>query len=384
MSLIALAVIAAFAIYIMKPEERRRFVPRGLQRLPSVVGDPARFGLLVPAIAAINIIVYFSMATLSGGAGEAEMLVRWGGNYGPRTTNGEWSRLMTSTFVHGGPLHLLATLAGLLQAGVIVERLAGYVTFSAVYVVGGFLASAVSLWLHPVGVSVGASGAVFAIYGFLIATALWGILRPTGVKIPLHVVRSLLPGTALFVGYNVLSGGLTLDAEIAGCAAGFVSGLVLTRDIAERRPAAPRVLAAVAATFTIAAAIAVPLYGLADVRPEIERVVLVENNTAAQYMRAVVRFKTGALSAKDLARVIDRNIVPELQAARTHLSGIGRVPQEQEALVSQAGAFLTLREESWRVRASGLEARNMAALRKADVIELTSRQQLDEMLSVNH
>ena len=379
MSLIAVVVIAAFAIYIMTPQERLRLLPRVVRRSPKAFGDPARFGLVVPAVTGINVILFALMAMAGAALGGPETLVAWGANFGPRTTNGEWGRLLTSMFVHAGPLHLLATMIGLVQAGLIVERLAGRVTFSAVYATAGFLASAVSLWRHPVDVSAGASGGVFGLYGFLAATALWGLASPTGVRIPLQILKTFLPATALFALYSIPSGALPLDAELSGCAAGFLLGLLLTREAGERTPATPRVLAAVGSAFVLAAAIAIPLYGLADVRPEIERMVRIENGTAAQYQSAVGRFRNGLITGKELARLINRNILPELEAARRHLSAIGRIPREHQPLAARAAEFLMLREQSWRVRAEALETHNMATLRRADALELTSRQTLESL-----
>src|SRR5215510_11248376 len=54
-----------------------------------------------------------------------ETLVRWGANYGPSTTNGQWWRLVTAMFVHGGMVSLPINLAALVQLGVILERLIG-------------------------------------------------------------------------------------------------------------------------------------------------------------------------------------------------------------------------------------------------------------------
>jgi membrane associated rhomboid family serine protease len=394
MSLVTLAVLAAFGFYIMKPEERRRLflsVPELIDNAAAVLADRAnrrhdafeealkertRHALVVPAIATLNVIVFVVMFLSSGAQPDPDTLVAWGGNFGPRTTNVEWSRLLVSTFVHAGPLHLLATLVGLLQAGLLMERLAGYFTFAAVYGMAGFFAGAVSLYTSPVEVSVGASGAVCGIYGFLAAISVHGLRRSSGVTIPLRTAAALGPAAALFAAYNLLGRGLPWQGELAGCMAGFVAGLVSTRQLAESKPSPLRVATAVASTFVVAAAVAVPLYGMADVRPEIERMLTVEHGTAERYSAAVERFRKGVISARQLARVIERNIVPELHSVRGHLATLGRIPPEHQALVARAGEFLRLREEGWQLRAKALEAGNMAALRRADMVELQSLETL--------
>ena len=63
--------------------------------------------------------------------------------------------------------------AALVQLGLILERLVGHVTFAAVYVAAGVLASIVSLSDYPMAISGGASGAIFGLYGLLLASSAW-------------------------------------------------------------------------------------------------------------------------------------------------------------------------------------------------------------------
>ena len=48
-------------------------------------------------------------------------LLDWGASVGPRTTNGEWWRLVTSTVLHTSMLHVLVNVAVLLQVGVVAR-----------------------------------------------------------------------------------------------------------------------------------------------------------------------------------------------------------------------------------------------------------------------
>ena len=73
---------------------------------------------------------------------------------GPLTTNGEWWRLVTASFVHTGLFHLLVNVAVLCQLGAVLERLAGRPTFTAVYISAGVFAGLISLSSYPVAVSV--------------------------------------------------------------------------------------------------------------------------------------------------------------------------------------------------------------------------------------
>jgi hypothetical protein len=120
---------------------------------------------------------------------------------------------------------------------------------------------------------------------------------------------------------------------------------------------------AVAAVVAVAAAI--PLRGIADVKPEIERVVALEELTASAYKTAADRFKNGRITAEALAQLIDRTIVPQLKAADARLKELHKVPPEHQPLVADAEEYLRLRSESWRLRAYGLRKTNRAPTREA-------------------
>jgi hypothetical protein len=82
--------------------------------------------------------------------------------------------------------------------------------------------------------------------------------------------------------------------------------------------------------------------------------------------------------------MIDRIILPELQAARVRLTQLDRerVPPEQQPLVIAAGEYFRLREESWRVRAEALRKTSTARLQQADEAERVSLQALNRI--TNH
>ena len=105
----------------------------------------------MPVLVAVNVIVFLMMGWGSDPAAGPESLVAWGASFGPRTTNGEWWRLVASMFVHTGLFQLLVNCAALVQLGLILERLVGHITFAAVYVAAGVLASLVSLSDYPHG-----------------------------------------------------------------------------------------------------------------------------------------------------------------------------------------------------------------------------------------
>jgi hypothetical protein len=117
-----------------------------------------------------------------------------------------------------------------------------------------------------------------------------------------------------------------------------------------------------------------PLNETVDVRPEIDRVIAVESRTAGLYDKEVDRFRRGRITAAALADVIEKTIVPELHVVAGRLRALQDVPPEQKPLIATAETFLTLRDESWQLRAVALHKSDMLGLRQADSKERASRQ----------
>ena len=377
---LALLVLAAFG-YAASTEEQRAELFRTLRILAKIpIGvarhnrgecEPyfetlrarSRFAVVTAAIVALNVIVFVSMMFGHGALADPETRVAWGANFGPRTTNGEWWRLVASSFVHSGLLALVFNVAALMQLGLVLERVAGRLAFVTVYVAAGILAGLVSISAHPVVVSAGASGAIAGLYGLLLACVVWDRFRPTETPIPLVVWMRLAPAAALFILYNMFDGSLEVKAEFLAFLAGFVSGLVLTSRAVSREPER-RMLGAVAgATLAIAVVAAVSLRGIADVRPEIARVLDIEGHTVPGYRAAETLAFKGQVDATTLAALIDMKIVPELRGARDRIVALRGVPREHQQLMADAEEYLRLRAESWKLRAQGLR-RAAAPLRR--------------------
>ena len=88
-------------------------------------------------------------------------MLDWGANFGPMTMNGQWWRLVTCMFLHFGIIHLAMNMWILWGLAQVVERLVGSTGFAIAYMASGIAGSIASLAWYPVGVSAGASGAVF-------------------------------------------------------------------------------------------------------------------------------------------------------------------------------------------------------------------------------
>jgi membrane associated rhomboid family serine protease len=150
--------------------------------------------------------------------------------------SGQWWRLLTAVFLHGGLIHLLAnSLFGFGWCRV-VERMLGHGRFLALYLLAGIGASATSLVAHDV-TSVGASGALFGMIGatLVIHRRLlpgWGPFLKS--RMTLSVAGQLTLWTVLALSYD-----LPLDHAAHG--GGLVAGALITWTMT--RPAPRRAVA---------------------------------------------------------------------------------------------------------------------------------------------
>ena len=176
-------------------------------------------------IIAINVVVFILMAINGAGIFDANGLVhiRWGSNYTPLTLTGDWWRLITSTFIHFGIIHLVMNTYALYMAGVYLEPMLGKTRYIVAYLSTGIIAGIVSLWWHKDSVnSAGASGAIFGMYGVFLALLFTNL-------IPKQVRTSLLQSIGVFVVFNLIYGmkaGIDNAAHVGGLVSGVVIGFV--------------------------------------------------------------------------------------------------------------------------------------------------------------
>ena len=158
-------------------------------------------------------------------------LVRWGANFGPLTVSGQWWRLLTCVFIHGGLLHIAFNMWCLWDLGRLAESIYGHWTFAAVYLISGLSASLASVIWNPVVLSVGASGAIFGIAGALIASFYLGEF-----SLPRAAMTGTLRSVVMFVGYNLFFGVVIARTDNAAHVGGLVMGLILGALIAKVAP----------------------------------------------------------------------------------------------------------------------------------------------------
>jgi rhomboid protease GluP len=150
---------------------------------------------------------------------DGRTLINFGAKLREAIAFGQWWRLITAGFLHGGILHLLMNSWVLFDLGALVEEMYGWPRMIVIYLiatVAGFYASA---WWSPA-ISVGASAGIFGLIGAMIAVGVRSS-TPMGAAIRGLYIRWAIYG--LILGFLP---GLAVDnaAHIGGLAAGFGIG----------------------------------------------------------------------------------------------------------------------------------------------------------------
>ncbi|MCM2280446.1 MAG: rhomboid family intramembrane serine protease [Bdellovibrionaceae bacterium] len=96
-------------------------------------------------------------------------MVEFGGNLGPLTAQGQAWRLVSSLFLHYGFVHLLVNAIALFSIGRYVDYYFGRGGLVLLFLVSGFAGGVANIVWGPVTVMVGASPAIFGLYGAILA-----------------------------------------------------------------------------------------------------------------------------------------------------------------------------------------------------------------------
>lgn len=187
---------------------------RQVRRGTTVAG--ARLGvrpLAVPVLVVVNLIAFAATAGQAGSisANFASELFAQFALVPELVAYGEWWRLVTSGFLHIGPLHVAFNMYALWIIGRDMEVLLGRGRFLAVYVLGMLGGAAAVMWLQPGTIVAGASGAVFGLMGGLLVAVL-RLRRPYGQLLTLLAVNLVLGFVVPGISWQAHLGGLLVGA----------------------------------------------------------------------------------------------------------------------------------------------------------------------------
>jgi membrane associated rhomboid family serine protease len=216
-----------------------RGVPSGLR----AGAAPATYALI-----AINVIA-FIVELAGGGAGSFQgggRVIHDAGLNGPAVADGEWWRIVTSAFLHAGPLHLALNMFALFILGTLLEPGIGTPRFIATYVVSLLAGAFGALLLDPHETTVGASGAIFGLMSGAFVVARHRGIEGLASQIGFYVILNL----AFTFGVP----GISVGGHLGGLVGGGLAGLLIA--FAERRARQPVPLEAIGMLAIAAASVA--------------------------------------------------------------------------------------------------------------------------------
>jgi membrane associated rhomboid family serine protease len=209
--------------------------------------------VVTQALIALNVAVFVAEtaagAPLGGGGGGT--IYNKGALFGPLIVQQhEYWRIFASGFLHDGLAHIFINMLSLWFVGSVLEPAIGRVNFAAVYFTSLLAGSFGALLFQPQAVTVGASGAIFGVFGALIVVA-----RARGISIWQSGLGVVL---VLNLVFSVSFRGISIGGHLGGLIAGVITGALIV-EVGERRRQPGLALAAcvLIAGASVAGAIAV-------------------------------------------------------------------------------------------------------------------------------
>jgi len=193
------------------PEHRTRVIPARSITRPGRGAAPVTLALI-----GINVVIFglqelFPALRIVPRAAQIPFLV----------DQGEWWRVLTATFLHGGLLHLAFNMYALWLFGPVLERRFGAASYASLYAAGGLTGGMLYQLIGSDAAAVGASGAIFGLLGALLAASYRqrhtragaAVFGQLGVLLAINLALPLfLPDIAWQAHVGGLAGGILIAA----------------------------------------------------------------------------------------------------------------------------------------------------------------------------
>lgn len=183
------------------------------------------FHPVTTVILIINTIM--ALLVLFSGGFTLQNLISWGGLVPPLVTElGQFYRILTAMALHGSILHVLMNGYVLYYIGGHLERLIGPKRYAIVYLASGILSSLFVVFFgQPNVVTVGASGAIFGVMGFLLILT---FRKPTWF--PPSIAKSIKNLTLINLVITFLIPNISILGHLGGIVGGALLAFILTPD----------------------------------------------------------------------------------------------------------------------------------------------------------
>lgn len=175
-------------------------------------------------IIAINILVYVFCAVKAANIVDIPALVLY--HFGANCKFGvilyhQYYRLFTCMFLHAGIIHLACNMYSLYFMGNLIEKIYGKIQFLIIYIISGIGCSILSLAFADsiITVSVGASGAIFGLFGAFLFFA---------IKERNRLQKSVINNIAFVIIINLVLGASSASIDNYGHIGGLITGILLS------------------------------------------------------------------------------------------------------------------------------------------------------------
>src|SRR3954471_12779909 len=187
-----------------------------VRTLRSMAVDPIATYVLI----AINVLMYFRAS--SSPQTDADLLL-----FGPAVAAGDWWRLLSAGFLHQNLLHLGTNMLALYWLGRMIEPALGHARFLGIYFASLLCGSLGVLVFQPDAAAVGASGAIFGLFGAALVMA-----RNRNINL---MQSGLLPVLGLNLVITFIPGShIAWGAHLGGLVGGLVTAFAI-EELARRR-----------------------------------------------------------------------------------------------------------------------------------------------------
>jgi rhomboid protease GluP len=342
---------------------------------------------VTPTLIVVNVLAFAWTTWRGGGLFEPNGLamIGLGSDYGPLTTSGEWWRALTSMFLHFGVLHVALNMWALSGTGQLVERLYGSGYFLLLYLLAGLCGSIASVAWNPGVNSAGASGAIFGVFGALLAFV---VNKKGGV--PASIVQEHRASTLVFIGYNLLNGfahaGIDNAAHMGGLIGGFLIGWLLVRPVTVEERQTSNAIQVGAALAVGVAALAAGIFSLQARSPDFTaeqrfRAAMLDYSVEETlYVRALKERPLGGSDA-EIAKRIDSELLPISDRMSSAISSVPALPERSRlhAFQSLLTEYVDSRGEAFRKLVEANATHDPRTTREAQRLAKQSEQALAKL-----
>jgi rhomboid protease GluP len=167
---------------------------------------------------ALNVAIYIAGAIVGGNAFTTSnnVVAQWG-QVNQFVFQGAYYQLISSMFIHASIVHLVGNMLFLLIFGLRGEEMFSLPEYLGIYLIGGLVGNVLSLAFGPLFISVGASGAIFALFGACVIYSRRSVRQ--------SILGALV--YAFFLFFINTGEGVNILAHLGGLAFGLIAGYLI-------------------------------------------------------------------------------------------------------------------------------------------------------------